>query len=834
MQIYLSKIDQNKVKLEILFKNNPPAVYKIKKNQSYDLIIAGIISQAVQDPLIAGPAKDNFIAIKSINHLKKALIEAFSVADTLLVEIEDSSQTPPIVKNAVAPLTVRLQSIALRQALMDEIQRLKGGRENYILSQSSEDKILILQKLLRLVTIPEDQDKPVYFNNTESIVFSDLLKGVLNAPAVDSTVLGISSNWDLLNRPRNHLSRLNHESTNLAKTTSATLINTLQEKFGTLAIYFNKSPLPAKANRTPIRFSVIKGESLSEPRQFLESTLGTADLDGLNKRHAAQGGFTNGYLWTDHFHNHLSNRFIKKVLASQHSTAISDDDLHSKNTDNQFSNKLSQDHIFINNHKFSIQDKTIGRSYALSGLSDNDFAEETGSSISFFFKQLFVSSLSLQREFLFEDDLKTNRTAEEKRQTLIIIGSSLNDLVSVNKKPSWEAADKVIAESVLNLEACIRNGYRNFDLFNLPDLSLTPRISRLGQMEQDKAQKICEYFNAELAIQCQLMREKYPSSNINIFDVNTHFKKILGDYELFSADYELKQVEDFPKILKNNIIYYKKDDLLKQITYQIKDPCGQLREETLTTIPDSFSDKKIQKSLLKAAREKRHALVPTEDIRAIESSEDFDTPMTPLRETKAYKRLQKENESHDIQTLSGQNLYFYDDIHPSDDVHRLLFSTYLKDAFSSHYVFYPPEFTIRKENNHAQEGSDSGHTLEGETEKPANIEPYPETESEMVCAFVAKFFEKLSRDKHGFFGRLRSTAFNDYKNANIETILEHAKSGKRTREILRRSQWIDEKGFFTNKITNPAIRPELAGYSLDSYLSTDEILEALSRKNTIS
>ncbi len=85
-----------------------------------------------------------------------------------------------------------------------------------------------------------------------------------------------------------------------------------------------------------------------------------------------------------------------------------------------------------------------------------------------------VSNLSEKRSLLLEDDIKHKLDSEHKSHTLVLEWSGANDLITVNSEPNIAAIHHSIASRVRNLKELIKNGYRNFTLFNLPDLSLTP------------------------------------------------------------------------------------------------------------------------------------------------------------------------------------------------------------------------------------------------------------------------------------------------------------------------------------------------------------------------
>ncbi len=91
-----------------------------------------------------------------------------------------------------------------------------------------------------------------------------------------------------------------------------------------------------------------------------------------------------------------------------------------------------------------------------------------------------------------------------------------------------------------NFENLIQQGYRNFVLLNLPDLSLTPRFRKKSTKEQENAAKCSKYFNKQLTAKVQQVIEKYNYSNtplhLSVFNVSTQFEKIYTHCEEYGFD----------------------------------------------------------------------------------------------------------------------------------------------------------------------------------------------------------------------------------------------------------------------------------------------------------
>ena len=120
--------------------------------------------------------------------------------------------------------------------------------------------------------------------------------------------------------------------------------------------------------------------------------------------------------------------------------------------------------------------------------------------------------------------------------------------------------------------------------------------------------------------------------------------------------------------------------------------------------------------------------------------------------------------------LSPSTSYmFYDDIHPTADVHALM-ASYFYDRLSLKYELLDPrKQRLRKRNNL--------------------------NEDKMLSCFRRHYKARLERDMHSFFSSKKRSNLN-YKEANLETILRHAlkENGGRTLSILTHLGWLDRKG----------------------------------------
>ncbi len=115
-------------------------------------------------------------------------------------------------------------------------------------------------------------------------------------------------------------------------------------------------------------------------------------------------------------------------------------------------------------------------------LNSLDHLDRIPCTISAVGAQVAVTNLQEERERFIEEHKHDSQEAKEK--TLIIEWSGANDLITVHTEPSYEIADRAVKARLLHLEELYKEGYRNFVLFNLPDLSLAPRYQKESKETQ--------------------------------------------------------------------------------------------------------------------------------------------------------------------------------------------------------------------------------------------------------------------------------------------------------------------------------------------------------------
>ncbi|KTD65471.1 SGNH/GDSL hydrolase family protein [Legionella spiritensis] len=293
---------------------------------------------------------------------------------------------------------------------------------------------------------------------------------------------------------------------------------------------------------------VVLGDSLSDKgtmdRRKLFGLIPMSYFSGLSSK-SPRGRFTNGFLWGDFIAAGMAEQFlIDRTRRKAHlkRNARDNADLADKILDdergirerNEEAFSLDDDgHVFFEGHQYA-------RFYCEGGLTAHDYSGEFTFDLSKEGAREIVATLEKKRELLLNDDEKYDVSEQEKNDTLVIEWSGANDLITVNERPTNEEADKAVAERIKNIEQLIEHGYRNFVLFNLPDLSLTPRYQRQDEIEQQNAQVVSKHFNEQLAKKCRALQEKYKDASppvfLDVFDVSSLLTQVYDNPEEYGFE----------------------------------------------------------------------------------------------------------------------------------------------------------------------------------------------------------------------------------------------------------------------------------------------------------
>lgn len=425
---------------------------------------------------------------------------------------------------------------------------------------------------------------------------------------------------------------------------------------------------------------VMLGDSLSDRGTMDHRRLfGIIPMDrmlGLNHT-SPDGRFTNGFAWTDYLAAMLSDEFLIKDFKRKEGLDSADIADGLIDDDQKIAPTVDHSYTLNKDRVVDFEGKNLIRSYDEAGLTAHNYWGSLDKSMSVFFSRFIVSTLEEKRKKLLADDVAHELSAEHKAETLVIEWSGANDFILANDSPSMIAASLAVNARVENVKELIKNGYRHFVLFNLPDVSCTPRFQAKSQEEQANAHYCTEAFNLMLSRACQELSDTYPHCSIEIFNVHGIFDQLYQHPEP----------------------YFSKDKL--KIPYV--------------------------------------------------TSKDF--TMTPAG------------------TSPGKKYMFWDDVHPTADMHAQLAEHFYRKV-TLEYNFKEPSV----------EAVQDDHVL--------NI-----NEEELLAAFKKKYVEKLSEDRNGFFGVYRRSNIHYQTLTNLDQILTHAlfEGGYRSLAVIKELQWLDDR-----------------------------------------
>lgn len=306
---------------------------------------------------------------------------------------------------------------------------------------------------------------------------------------------------------------------------------------------------------------IILGNSTSDRGTFMKRKLfGFISMRWVasifKKTHADR--FTNGHTWADDFSAMIASRFLADHFLNEHKHINRDTDIADAiiTRDHQVVDEISQAYHLNNDKNVSYKNSAFCRMYAEGGLTSADYRCKFTINPLNEIPRLIVSCLEKQRRKLFADNDKNHVSDAVKAKTLVIEWTGGNDLITVNSKPDQQAATAAINARIDNLLALIKHGYRNFVLFTLPDLSVTPRFQHASAADRSNAATISQHFNEELKRRCAELKYTMPEISLDVFDINTTLTKVLASPESYGFDRDKTAAEfidsDDYKKNKNN------------------------------------------------------------------------------------------------------------------------------------------------------------------------------------------------------------------------------------------------------------------------------------------
>lgn len=291
--------------------------------------------------------------------------------------------------------------------------------------------------------------------------------------------------------------------------------------------------------RPEITMIAALGDSLTDRGTLNDKYLGFIPMrlvSGLQGK-SPQGSFTNGFAWSDHLAVILMNEFIINKLKRENQ--FDDMDIVDAIIRQDDCIKEIKSYYNLQNDKaVKYKGEEFFLSFSEGGLTSYDYSWWPSKSVSRFFTRLILSTLEKKRNELLQHATTMQSSMEQRAKTLIIEWSGANDLITVNEKPSLDEVDRIVMERMKNIEELAANGYYNFVLCNLPDLSLTPRFQAKSAADQANAKACVNALNMKLKQACENIQARHPNYSIVVFDVFSEFEQIYNNPTKYGFDIE--------------------------------------------------------------------------------------------------------------------------------------------------------------------------------------------------------------------------------------------------------------------------------------------------------
>lgn len=267
-------------------------------------------------------------------------------------------------------------------------------------------------------------------------------------------------------------------------------------------------------DRTEVQHLVIIGDSLSDEgtmdHRHLFGFIPMALASGLQGK-SPEGCFTNGWTWVGD---------LAKEVARDAEPFSQAPDLHNPDAI-ELAQKKHQDFM---------------RTYCEGGMTAHDYKGRLTANVKLLAEDQILSSLEDKRKQMLLDDEREVLTLEHKAKTVLIEWSGANDLITINDTLSEQAVCEAVGARIVNVEELLLNGYKQFVLFNLPDLSLTPRYQAKTAEEQKKAHDLVTRFNTLLSAHAFELQDKHPNCGIHIYDANAIFTDAYNNPATYSLE----------------------------------------------------------------------------------------------------------------------------------------------------------------------------------------------------------------------------------------------------------------------------------------------------------
>lgn len=126
------------------------------------------------------------------------------------------------------------------------------------------------------------------------------------------------------------------------------------------------------------------------------------------------------------------------------------------------------------------------------------------------------------------DEFLADRPVQEvidKSKTLIFEMTGANDMVTVNSSITDANMDRAVSSRVENIQKLYGQGYRNFILGSLPDLTLTAYFQNMSAGEQAHAYRVATRYNQKIvaAVEAIKIDKDMNGINVHVYDISQAF-----------------------------------------------------------------------------------------------------------------------------------------------------------------------------------------------------------------------------------------------------------------------------------------------------------------------
>lgn len=270
-----------------------------------------------------------------------------------------------------------------------------------------------------------------------------------------------------------------------------------------------------------VKYIIYMGDSLSDRGEMAAKGPFMSRLSGVSG--SPQGRFSNGWIFADYLSISLLTGLAPRLLTTT---------------------KMNQYRELLNDPMaISIKNcQDFVRSYCIGGLTAYNWDPRVTGNLVTEITEKILATLAKMRTELAKNDRESNRSDEQKKQTLVIEFSGANDLITVNTNPTEQDAELAAQGRIQNLRELIAQGYVNFEILLLPDLSLTPRYQRKSHNDRADIQTIVKFFNNRVTDEVLILKNNHAHCRINTFDTSTIFNQVFQNPVKYGLSEENKRL----------------------------------------------------------------------------------------------------------------------------------------------------------------------------------------------------------------------------------------------------------------------------------------------------